>query len=181
LFDDLVMEVSSHGGIRRAFVHERATGNPVDLFLAAMAWGYGRSEPRFPAMRQMLVGTKAAALTQPGDIAAIVLQTQTLGAAAGWSALFGANRVAGLNLSFGTKLLYFAGYSVSSPGPRPLILDDNVRKALATLAPGTVAPVGRQVRSVQYLAYLNLAAQWGSDPTWNETPEVAEYALFMHR
>jgi hypothetical protein len=179
LFDALVDEVAAHGGIRRVFVHGRATGDPVELFLAAMAWGFGSGPVRYPRQRAMLVGPTAAAAAAAANITHIVSQTQTVGAGAGWSALLTSHKVDGLEMSFGTKLLYFAGYSINSPGPRPLILDKRVRAALVALQPGVVPPPPKKVFSHHYLAYLELAAQWATDPRWNQSPDVVEYALFQ--
>jgi hypothetical protein len=174
LLAELQAEVTAHGGIRRVFVHQRALSDPVELFLAAMAWGFG-TNVRFPLQRQMLTPPHAS-----GAIAAIVDATQQGGAIAGWDALLVTNRVPGLEMAFGTKLLYFAGYSVDSPGPRPLILDARVRTSLVSLGTAMPAPP-QQVTRDDYLQYLEDAAQWAGDPRWNESPEVVEYALFRRR
>lgn len=58
------------------------------------------------------------------------------GAGEGWSALYlPQTTVPGLGASFGTKLLYFAGYS-RAPGNPPLILDVNVTRALTDVRSG---------------------------------------------
>src|SRR2546430_2070753 len=41
LFEALTAHVNEAGGISRDFVHDRADGDPIELFLAAMAWGWG--------------------------------------------------------------------------------------------------------------------------------------------
>ncbi len=181
LLDALVDEMIEHHTIRRVFVHERAQGNPVELFLAAMAWGFGTNEPRFPVQRNMLCGPGAAAAVHGAKIASIVQTTQNQGAGSGWHDLLVTNKIPGLNMSYGTKLLYFAGYTAASSGPRPLILDDQVRSALVRLAPGTLPPGPRQVRQAHYQAYLELAETWAGDPRWNESPEVVEFALYTLR
>jgi hypothetical protein len=58
------------------------------------------------------------------------------------------------------------------------VLDERVRKALnePDIAPGTV-PLTGLVRREDYLRFLDLAEQWASDPTWQQTPEVVEYGL----
>lgn len=159
------------GGIARHFIHAHAEGDPVDLFLMAMAWGY-RPRDYGPARTSAVLREAGAA----DKIAAIVEQTRSGGAAAGWRALLRTHKVKGLNMSFGTKLLYFAGYSTGHR-PRPLILDERVRAALSTVALATV-PAHGLVREVDYLRYLELAEAWAVDPIWQQTPDTAEYSLF---
>jgi len=167
----LVDHSQGAGGIARSFIHAQASGDPVDLFLMAMVWGYrpkdfGTSRTE-RILEQDRVGEK---------IAAIVDATRREGAAAGWSALLNTHRIPGLEMSFGTKLLYFAGYSTEH-WPRPLILDKRVRTSLQTVAPGTVPAKGKVLKA-DYLRYLELAEQWAADRTWRQQPDVVEYALF---
>lgn len=167
----LTAEVAAHGGIRRSFVHAYADQDPHDLFLAVMAWGFGRNgrAPARLARMQQQVGFNK-------NVAEIVRHTQTGGAAVGWTALFGSNRVKGLAVSFGTKLLYFAGYTSDCPGPRPLILDRFVRAALVDL--GLPIPATGTIWRNDYLTYLLAAQRWAQDVAWNESPELVEFALF---
>ena len=159
------------GGITRSFIHGQAPGDPVDLFLMAMAWGYRPKDYGTTRTESILEQDGAAR-----KIAAIVDATRHEGAAAGWSALLGTHRIKGLNMAFGTKLLYFAGYTTEHR-PRPLVLDQRVRKALQTFAPGTV-PAKGTVWKPDYLRYLELAEEWAAEPTWAQQPDVVEYALF---
>jgi predicted house-cleaning noncanonical NTP pyrophosphatase (MazG superfamily) len=159
------------GGIARSFVHAQASGDPVDLFLMAMAWGYRPKDYGTARTEQILQQDRAEE-----KIAAIVHATRHDGAAAGWSALLNTHRIKGLNMAFGTKLLYFAGY-FAEHRPRPLVLDQRVRNSLQTLAPGTVPRKGK-VWTADYLRYLNLAEEWAAEPTWAQEPDVVEYALF---
>ena len=159
------------GGIARSFVHAQADGDPVDLFLMAMVWGYGT--------QGLGPGRTAAIMEQPGAadaIRAIVKATRDEGAAAGWHALLNTHRVKGLGMSFGTKLLYFAGYNTSHR-PRPLILDERVRASLQRVAPGTVSGEG-WVQQVDYVRYLELAEKWSAEPSWLQGSDVVEFALF---
>jgi hypothetical protein len=175
-------ELAEHQRIRRSFVKDLATGDPVELFLAAMAWGYGARGPRF--QRDLL--------TPPypdRKLAEIVNKTRQFGALAGWIALLDTNHIRGLAMSFGTKLLYFAGYEAGAPGPRPLILDKYVQKALVELGRqmpelGITMPEWkdsrRTARQVHYMEYLQLAGAWATDPAWQGSPEAVEYCLFRY-
>jgi hypothetical protein len=177
---DAFEEVSAHAdaenGIRRRFVHDYGARHedPVALFLLAMAWGF--AEVGYGAYR-----TKAILAQDDAEykINHIVTETRINGAGAGWTALLGAHWIKGMNMSFGTKLLYFAGYHAGL-SPRPLILDDRVRWSLYDLARGAVPPPGStsKVTKAHYLQYLDLAEAWAADATWNQEPEVVEFGLF---
>jgi hypothetical protein len=175
----LVDEVIDHGGIRRSFVHEKALGDPVELFLATMAWGLGRRSRAIHHQRNLLVGATAVVTDQAArkKLARIVNDTQKRGAGAGWHSLLVSNKITGLEMSFGTKLLYFAGYSLDLEGPRPLILDDNARGALHRLRPDVMTDRGK-VDEARYLAYLEQAERWAAVPSWNQTADTVEYGLF---
>ena len=164
-------EKVSGGGIRRAFVHGYADSDEVELFLVAMAWGFG-SRVRGKLQKAMLGSPPRA------KIRGIVDAVQLRGALAGWNTLFDENtRISGLGCAFGTKLLYFAAYNTTTNGPRPLILDSNVRIALLDAGTGICAD-SRKVLWQDYVEYLELAQRWGEHHTWQVTPEVAEYTLF---
>jgi predicted house-cleaning noncanonical NTP pyrophosphatase (MazG superfamily) len=167
----LIEHSDEAGGIARSFIHARASGDPVELFLMTMAWGF--------RPRDYGVTRTERVLQQDGaeeKIAAIVDATRRDGAAAGWSALLNTHRISGLEMSFGTKLLYFAGYTTEHR-PRPLVLDKRVREALQTAAPGTVPAKGKVLKA-DYLRYLDLAEEWAAEPTWAQEPDAVEYALF---
>lgn len=169
----LIEHSTEADGIARSFIHSRSDGDPVELFLMAMAWGY-RPKDYGPTRTQRVLESDGA----DEKIRAIVDTTRSDGAAAGWHALLTTHKIDGLNMSFGTKLLYFAGYTASHR-PRPLVLDERVRASLnrPEVAPGTVPPKGI-VRQADYMRYLELAEDWAAEPDWNQQPDVVEYALF---
>jgi hypothetical protein len=173
LLDALKAEIRDQGGtIRRDFVHSYAGGDALDLFYVAMAWGFGTTEVRWPLQRELLRNPPRA------DVEAIVASVRTSGAEAGWRTLFVDHRITGLGYAFGTKLLYFAGYTSGCPGPRPLILDANVLSALHDAGTGILASTA--VKMADYLCYLKLAESWAGEPSWPEgSPELVEYALFQ--
>ena len=154
-----------------AALRAHSDGGAVDLFLMAMAWGY-RPKDYGPSRTKAILDEEFA----EEKIEAIVEATRREGAAAGWSALLSTHKIRGLNMSFGTKLLYFAGYTTEHR-PRPLILDERVRATLQKVAPATVPATGLVLKA-DYLRYLDLAEQWASEPTWLQEPDVVEFALF---
>lgn len=167
----LAHHAHTEGGITRAYIHHRADTDPIELFLNSMVWGYGKVGYGPRRVVDILSQVDAA-----DKLRAIVEATRHEGPAAGWNALLNTHRIAGLDMSFGTKLLYFAGYSTEQR-PRPLILDKVVRTALQNAAPGTV-PASGLVHREDYLRYLQLAEDWAANPQWNVEPDVIEYALF---
>ncbi|MGO9178407.1 MAG: hypothetical protein ACLQHS_03895 [Candidatus Limnocylindrales bacterium] len=160
---DLTTHSDEAGGIARHYIHAHAGGDPVELFLITMAWGY-KPKDYGPHRVQTILATDGAV----DRIRAIVEMTRSDGAAAGWHALLNTQKIIGLNISFGTKLLYFAGYTTHHR-PRPLVLDEKVRASLHRLASGIVPQTGT-VHRADYLRYLHLAERWASDPEWRKRP-----------
>jgi hypothetical protein len=165
--------VEEHGGIRRAFVFEQRN-DPLALFIATMAWGFGR-HPRAP-------GRVARMLSPPGGDPRSILD-DIVGAACrssseGFSALFESHRgrLPGLGPAFGTKLLYFAAY-LDGPSPRPLIYDQFVWRALENVEGSPDLPhPQRRLTSEQYSTYCGWAEQSAARAVI--PADVIEYVLF---
>ncbi|MGV9710011.1 8-oxoguanine DNA glycosylase OGG fold protein [Gordonia sp. NPDC003424] len=169
VFDELCAHVVENGGIKRAFIHDRADIDPVAVFLLSMVWGYGRVGYG-PARTAAILRQPTAA----ANIVGIVNAARTEGANAGWRALFRTHRIRGLNMSFGTKLLYFAGYTTAHR-PRPLILDELVRVAFHDVVSADMPLRPRYVRHDDYGRYVAAADEWADELGG---ADVLEFALF---
>lgn len=99
----LAHHAHTEGGITRAYIHKRAATDPLELFLISMVWGYGKIGYGPRRINDILNQVGAAE-----KIHAVVEATRNDGPAAGWNALLNTHRIGGLDMSFGTKLLYFA-------------------------------------------------------------------------
>ena len=151
---------------------QRLWDSPEDrraFFISIMAWGYGRAWGGPWRVRQMLLDPDA-----DDKIRRVIELVLTEGAVAGYRALAhdGEAHLKFLGPSFGTKLLYFAGYG-SHVDPKPLILDRRVGAALDTFGVyfryGTFDPS-------DYEVYLALAAEVAAGAAHD--PHDVEWWLF---
>lgn len=109
---ELEREVRDHGGIGRKFMFGHADGYPAELFLLAMACGFGLTTVHWPSQRRML-----AAEFPRSKLAEIIRRTREGGAGEGWSACRVDQHIHDLGPAFGTKLLYFAGCRALAAAP----------------------------------------------------------------
>jgi hypothetical protein len=142
-------------------------------YVAAAVWGSGtNARSRFRCLK--VFPDDAQRRTEASQLiakAVKLLLAPSGGPAAAYDALL---HVPSIGPSFGTKVLYFAGYD-RTPGPRqPLILDRNVAIALSRLCDADWHTTGwtRQ----EYSEYLDLAHAWAD--AWHTQPDVIERVLF---
>lgn len=178
-------ERATASGLLRSDVTDVAA-EPVDLLIAAMAWGFG-VRGYGPARTAKMLDTDGV-----DEAAADIIDTTlTTGAGPGFSALFktnGSGRISGLAVAMGSKLLYFAcrGDSLPARGPRPMIYDqwvfaglallpENERPRLRTNGSLLPSPAGR-VSQEAYEAWCQWAADRATDH--GVMPDDVEFALF---
>jgi hypothetical protein len=83
--------------------------------------------------------------------------------------------VEGLNTSFGTKFIYFAGYP-TAPAPKPCIYDERVAWSLRRLAPELSAPMPLGMTIDAYERYTEFLAEQAD--AHGLQPDSVEFALF---
>lgn len=139
MLDELKEEYAAYDTIRRSFVFTYRDRDPVEFFIAVMAWGLG-PDSRGPAKVGTILTVPGAAAT----IKAVVDSVRQDGAAAGYMTYYSGPRLPQLNIAFITRLLYFAGYQ-EPHRPRPPHLRQPgrhrnhpaARRAAAALREGT--------------------------------------------
>lgn len=161
---------------RRTVLHlgrsARASNGAAHTYVAAAVWGAGTGAQSVQRRARVLAGgTEATCKT----LASAVRQMLDTGPVAAYAALHGnGNAVKHLGPSFGTKLLYFAGFDRAPDDRQPLILDQYVAVALNRLC-GLDWPAD-QWSTEQYSDYLDIAHEWANQ--WQTRPDVVERALF---
>lgn len=173
VLDELQKEYAAHGTIRRSFVFSYQHRDPVELFIAVMAWGLGL-DSRGPAKVGNILNAPGAA----GTIKAVVASVRQDGAATGYSTYYSGPTLPQLNIAFVTKLLYFAGYH-EPHRPRPLIYDNLVATAVIRLPGAPLLPSVTEQRikvsSQAYQRYCCWAEQTAA--AHRTDPSVVEWAL----
>lgn len=170
---ELESEFRQHQTIRRKFLFQTYQDRAArELLTAVMAWGLGLSNYG-PSRAGRILSQDHA----DKAIEAVVSATRQGGAAAGYGAYYTkGNTLKGLDVSFITKLIHFAGYE-SQHRPRPLIYDKLVATAITRLPTAPLLPdIEDQVTTVAYERYC----QWAQDTAAKHgtEPAVMEWALF---
>ena len=151
--------------IRRREVFDLADGDVVDLFVATMAWGYGRGWGWYRTAKIIELATKTSGR---GDLQLLTEKLKRLAEFAGsgstvdlfaaWSDTTDPARLRRFGPAFASKFAYFAGYDRTG-GTGPLIADLWVAWALWALADIWDA----RTDSAKYIQYLTVAGRWADD------------------
>jgi 8-oxoguanine DNA glycosylase-like protein len=128
-----------------------AAGDVVGGFVASQVWGYGEIGYGPYRVRGVLAQDGAA-----GGLATAYELLAGEGAEAGFGALAGEHRIAGLGPSFATKFLFLA-----DPAGEALVLDDFV--ALWLREHAGLALAHRPPRAAAYRAYLDAMRAWAAE------------------
>lgn len=165
--------------VRRGDVFELGRGDVIELFLATMAWGYGRG---WGWWRTAQIIEHAGQPSAGGDqlqplidklnhLANLARSGPTTDLFSAWSDATHVARLVGLGPAFATKFAYFAGYDRQT-GRGPLIADLLVAWAMWALA--DVWDVRHEAPC--YAEYLAVASRWAE--AYGCRPDEVERALF---
>lgn len=144
--------------ISRADVFARAEADPVDLFLAAMAWGYGARGYGWRRTADIIVAVGEDAVAGAVNrLRAAAGEDGPQGAWRAWSR-GGTAKLRGLDTAFASKVAYFACYDRVS-GTGPLIADQNTAWALWALA----GIWDSRARQTTYGRYIETAGRWAGE------------------
>lgn len=173
--DALEKEIAESGGIRRSWVHDQRHMDPVPFLVIVMAWGFGKTGYGTGRVRQMVESALQDPTVLPG-----IIELARRSAGEAYPSMFGPAgraRIRQMGVAFGTKFLYFSGYS-DNQTLRPLIYDQRVHVSLLKIPDRGFdlprSPSG--LRTSQYLSYLEFAQRWAVD--LGVEPDTLERALF---
>lgn len=157
---------------RVKWIPERWT-DVFDLFLMALTWVY-KTKDYGPSRARRILNEDGAG----EKIADIVATVRRDGTEARWRALLSTHKIPGLNMSFGTELLDFAGHTTESPSP--FYTRRTSPRLLATASRGGPVPSRGMARQADadYMRYSNWPSSGQANPLWQQAPDVVEYALF---
>lgn len=157
--------------ISRAQVFHRAD-DPLDLFMAAMAWGFGNRGYGWRRTSDIINGAGEETVARAVER---LRHAEAEGGAAGvWRAWArgGEAKLRGLDTAFASKVAYFASFD-RDRGRGPLIADLNTAWALWALA----ANWDSRTSAALYAAYVKWADRWAVD--LNSRSDDVERALFI--
>jgi len=135
-------------------VAQGANADPITAFLWTMAWGHNGTNYGATRVNKITADPNAAA-----KIAQIVALAQAGSIQAAFDGLHRQYRLTGLGTSFGSKLIYLAGFDPIPDSTQPLIFDSLVAKALAEVIDPALAQASwnYQTRNwAEYWVYCDL-------------------------
>jgi 8-oxoguanine DNA glycosylase-like protein len=144
----------------------------LQTLVAAAIWGTGHSALGRVRRLRIFEATLATIGERVHEARSAVLSN---GPTAGYRYLHASSPIKHLGPSFGTKVLYFAGFDHAPTSLQPLILDQFVVIALNRLCGLDWDPQARWTPD-QYGRYLDLAHRWAEE--WQTAPDVIERVLF---
>lgn len=152
----------------------RAAADPGDewaatqLHAAIVFWGAPPGQSMVRAVRPF------AEATAPQRFTAALKLVRGEGPESAYKALNRRGRlwIANLGPSYFTKFFYFGGFGAKPYMPQPLIMDDNVIKALKAVTGGPW-----EASAADYIRYLDTAADWGFE--FGVAADVIERRLFQ--
>ncbi len=153
--------------------------DPITAFLWTMAWGHNANGAGAVRTNKICADSNIAA-----KLSRIVGDAQSGNTKGAFKQLHGQSRLSGLATSFGSKLIYFAGFDPNSPSAQPLILDQLVAIALGEVidpASGRSAIWSSQTRNWNhYWAYCELVEDLRDHYAPSHRIDLVEHWLWLH-
>jgi hypothetical protein len=146
-------------------------GSWMPLFSATFAWGYGNVGYGPSRLRAILKNNDAEHIERKLTDAVEALSSE--GAKAAYSVLrpWRSNVVWGFGPAFFSKFLYFAGWRMDVPGPKPLILDAQVAASIRLIAEPVYTRAGIDQDMASWL--------WPTSNWWGH--RYGQYIELVHR
>lgn len=172
----VIESLAEVGDIPRSEVRRYAEGDPTNLLIASMVWGYGPLSYGPARVAEMVAGSRT------GEPIRTVLETMRTevrrSPASGFTAVFWRRepKLRRLGTSYATKYLHFAEHGRGRQ--RALVYDKRVWRTLQQLSdfPGKAPDPGGRVWSTDYAGWCDWAATASAEQGC--TPEDIEYAAF---
>jgi hypothetical protein len=129
-------------------VAQGANADPLTAFLWTMAWDHNGTNYGASRVNRIVADPNAAA-----KIAQIVGLAQAGSIQAAFEELHRQYRLPGLGTSFGSKLIYFAGFDPGVDSTQPLVLDSLVVQALAEVIDPSLAQASWNYQTRNWAEY----------------------------